>query len=295
MPSWRPRIVTLLARHGAARYPDALPEICDLFQRRLPAAAHDVLVIDNALAPDHEERLAPGIMLIGGSNVAWEFSAWDAGLAYLRDRLDEYDLVNLATSAFRQLYVDYLERFDLDMLTLLRGRAAAIGHVDYSNTAASLLQTGSQAWLRSSFIMLPPNELRLLKTLVSVTDPSLFFSGDPGCPFREDAPISADFRHDVLSWLTGEGTGQGVSWHSRFVLDASTLSYFESKTLAIFNERMLSNRLRAQGCAMVDATWLATRSRVKDGASITAIPNWRLQVTSRDVVAAPTSLLRFNE
>ena len=295
MLSWRPRVVTLLARHGAAKYADALPEICDLFQRRLPAAAHDVLVIDNALALDHEEQLAPGITLIGSSNVAWEFSAWDAGLAYLRDRLDEYDLVNLATSAFRQLYVDYLERFDLDMLTLLRGRAAAIGHIDYSNTAASLLQTGSQAWLRSSFIMLPPNELRLLKTLVSVTDPSLFFSGDPGSPFREDAPVSADFRHDVLSWLTGEGTGQGVSWHSRFVLDASTLSYFESKTLAIFNERMLSNRLRAQGCAIVDATWLATRSRVKDGASITAIPNWRLQVTSRDAAAAPTSLLRFNE
>jgi hypothetical protein len=289
--SWRPRIITLLARHGTAKYADALHEIRTLYQRQMPEAAHDVLVIDNALALDHEERIELGVTLIGGSNTAWEFSAWDSGLAYLSHHLDEYDLVNLATSAFRQLYARYLDRFDLDMLGLLRRRAAAIGHIDYYGAPVSLLRIGSQAWLRSSFIIVPANELRLLKTLVSVTDTSCFFSGDPASPFRANAPISAAYRNNILSWLTGEGTGQGVTWHTRFDLNAETLSFFESKTLAILNEQMLSNRLRRQGCALVDATWLATCAWLHDGASIGVIPNWRQQVTARDEAAAPMSLL----
>jgi hypothetical protein len=257
----------------------------------MPEAAHDVIVIDNAVAPDHHERIDENVTLIGGSNAAWEFSAWDSGVAYLRERLDQYDLVNLATSAFRQLYVRYLDRFDLAMLGILRGRAAAIGHIDYYNAPVSLLQTGSQAWLRSSFIILPANELRVLQTLVSVTDRTIFFSGDPASPFLNDAPVSAGYRHNIQSWLTGEGTGQGTTWHSRFELNAQTLPFFESKALAVFNEQMLSNRLQAQGCALVDATWLATSAGLNDAAQIDIIPNWRRQLTLRDEAAASGSLL----
>lgn len=290
MPSWRPRIITLLARHGTARYADAVSDISALFQRQMPEATHDILVVDNSLEPHDEEQLSPRVMLIGGSNASWEFSAWDSGIAYLGHRLDEYDLVHLATSAFRQLYVSFLDRFDLDGLSLLRGRAVAIGHIDYFSAPVSLLRRGSQAWLRSSFVILPVSELRLLKSLVAITDRSRFFSGDPTSPFRSDAPISAGYRRNIVSWLTGEGTGQGTVWHSRFDLDAATLAFFESKTLAILNEQMLSNRLRAQGCALVDVTWLATYAWLNDGELIGAIPNWRQQVTSRDEAAAPVSL-----
>ena len=66
-------------------------------------------------------------------------------------------------------------------------------------------------------------------------------------PFRADAPISDAYRRAILGWLTGDGTGQGVEWHSRFRLVESTLPLFESKTMAIMNEQLLTNRLRAQG------------------------------------------------
>ena len=145
--------------------------------------------------------------------------------------------------------------------------------------------------IRSSFIVLPPQELRRLGSLVSVTNRDLIFSGDPHSPFRDDAPISNGYRRNILGWLTGEGTGQGTTWHSRFSLGAATLGWFEDKTLAIVNEQMLTNRLRALGCEIVDATWLATQLHARPGRSIDVIPDWREQVTGRDTDPAPAALL----
>jgi len=287
------RVVTLLARHGTAKYGDALPDIRALFAQQMPEFGHEVVVIDNALGPDHAERLGPGVTLVGGDNAAWEFSAWDRGVAHLGPRLDEYDWVHLATSAFRQLYTRYLGRFDADMLGLVAGRAAAVGHIDHFNEPVAFAGRGLQSWLRSSFVLLPPAELRLLGPLNSETGRSRLFTGDPTAPFRGDAPLSAAYQQNILGWLTGEGTGQGTEWHSRFALSEQTLPFFEDKAVAVLNEQMLSSRLRAQGCGIVDATWLATRAGQSFPAvrPLGAIPDWRVQVASRDVDAAGAAIL----
>ncbi|MDM0067676.1 hypothetical protein [Variovorax sp. J31P207] len=286
------KIVTLLARHGVAKYTNAASDIDALFARRMPHAGHETVIVDNALPVGHVEPVSAGVTLIGGSNAAWEFSAWDSAVAFLGERLHAYDFVHLATSAFRQLYVAYLERFDTQMLQLVNGRAAAVGHIDYYNDPVTLLGQACQSWLRTSFVFLPPVEIDMLGSFVSVTDRERFFSGDPAAPFRVDAPISEGYRQNILGWLTGDGTDQGTEWHSRFLLTTETLSFFESKTMAILNEQMLSNRLRARGCATVDATWLATQVKSKKHRDVLgAIPNWRAQVTSRDVDAAPASVL----
>jgi hypothetical protein len=348
------RIITLLARHGTATYGDAVEAIDGLLERQMPEVAHDLLVIDNALPEHHHESLGPGHTLIGAPNTHWEFSAWDRGVSCLGARLDQYDFIHLATSAFRTLYTRYLDRFDVAMLELIRGRAAAVGHIDYYNepvtigafsgkvntdlgftrdrhsiqpksaqadlggfpkenaTSAKsrvlfsddrreltvnpnekhLSERSVRSWLRSSFVFLAPIELRLLGSLVSLDDPRSFFSGDSECPFRDDAPLSTNYRQYIIGWLTGRGTGQGVEWHSRFELTQATLSLFEAKAMAILNEQMLSSRLRAQGCALVDATWLAARhAQLPPDHLLGAIPSWRWQVAQRDVDAAPQHLI----
>lgn len=287
------RIVTLLARHGDDQYRDALPDLRTLFAQQMPEFAHEAVVIDNALGPAHAEPLAPGVTLIGGDNAAWEFSAWDRGIGHLGPRLDEYDFVHLATSAFRKLYTRYLDRFDADMLGLAAGRAVAIGHIDHFNDPVAFAGRSLQSWLRSSFVLLPPAELRLLGSLVSMRDRDGLFSGDPAAPFRVNAPLSASYRQNILGWLTGGGTGQGTEWHSRFALSEQTLGYFEDKAVAILNEQMLTSRLRAQGCGIVDATWLATRAEQSHvlARPLGAVPDWRVQVTSRDVDGASPAIL----
>ena len=293
------RIVTLLARHGTATYGNAVAAIDELFMRQMPEVAHDLVIIDNALAEHHHESLGPGRFLLGAPNTHWEFSAWERGVSWLGERMDDYDFIHLATSAFRMLYTRYLDRFDAGMLELVRGRAAAVGHLDYYDEPVTIgfnsTDRSLRSWLRSSFVFLAPTELRLLGSLVSVEDPRTFFSGDPESPFCADAPLSSNYRQYILDWLTGPGTGQGVEWHSRLELTQATLSRFEAKTMAVLNEQMMSSRLRAQGCALVDATWLATQHvRLPANAPLGAIPPWRWQITRRDTDPAPARLLEPN-
>jgi hypothetical protein len=75
----------------------------------------------------------------------------------------------------------------------------------------------------------------------------------------------------------------------RLQLNDETLHRFEAKAMAILNEQMLSARLRAQGGALVDATWLATRLAANE--PLGAIPGWRRQLTERDMDAAPARLI----
>ena len=286
------RIVTLLARHGTTKYADAIENIDELFAHQLPKVQREIVVIDNTLPEDYEKSVDRGRTLIGSSNAHWEFSAWDRGIAYLGRRIETYDLVHLATSAFRSLYIRYLDRFNENMLSLIVGRGAAVGHIDYFNEPVVLLGRSLQAWIRTSFFFIPPEELRLLGSLTTINDPGRFFSGNPDRPFCADAPLSTNYQKFILDWLTGGGTGQGVEWHSCFRLTAETLPYFEAKTVAMLNEQMLGVRLSAQGCAMVDATWLAARStQLPPGQPLGAIPNWRWQITKRDTDAAPQTLI----
>jgi hypothetical protein len=91
------------------------------------------------------------------------------------------------------------------------------------------------------------------------------------------------YRAQITGWLTGEGTGQGTAWHSRFALTSETLAFFEAKALAILNEHALSMRLYGQGTSMVDATWLssALKSDRWGGSRPMALYDWRQQLVER--------------
>lgn len=277
----------LFVRHGTVKFPRAFEDVQQLYYKQLPGVTWDAVVIDNKLDSGFERRVSSNCILIGGSNHSREFSAWQDGLKFVGQDLLKYDFVNLVTEAFGTLYTAYLARFSEDMLSQVATRAVAVGHIDYYNSPVVLLGRRSQAWLRTSFVFVPPVELQLLGQLVSVMGEGEMFSDVPEEPFRGDELISKNYQQYLIDWLTGSGTGQGVEWHSRFKLSGETMSLFKAKVLAILNEHMLSIRLRAQGCAMVDATWLGTcasRSKRCDE-RLSTIPFWALQLSQRDIDA----------
>jgi hypothetical protein len=282
------KIMTILARHGRTKYGAALETLRSYQQRCLARSSCELLVVDNAL-PAGGMADEEGCEVISGSGRAREFSAWDEGLAHVGQRLWSFDFVQLVTAAFDTLYTRYIDRLDDATLGLVAGRAVAVGHVDRYNQAVELLGVASQHWIRSSFVFLPPAELVVLGRLAVQDGLDGLFSGDPARPFRADAPLSMNYQGYILDWLTGQGTGQGTTWHSRFQLDAGTLGEFEAKTRAILSEHLLSIRLRRQGCAIVDATWLGTQSRRAGRPIIGAIPDWRTQLAGRDADAVPFS------
>jgi GT2 family glycosyltransferase len=284
------RVLTLFLRHGTHKYAGALDDLDALFTRQMPGIERQTIVIDNALPADHEARIGSHVLLIGGDNSAWDFSAWDKAVARAGHDLDRFDLVHLVTSAFRTLYVRYLDVIDERMLASVAVRAAALGHIDYYAEPVQLFSyPPSQHWLRTSFVFLPPAELRTLGSLVSVGGGarSRIFSGDPAHPFCAAAPLSPKYQEYILGWLTGEGTGQGTEWHTRFQLSADTLPFFEDKTLTILNEHLLALRLRAQGCHLVDVLWAATQLERRSELPA-RLPPWSVQLAERGVDAAPT-------
>lgn len=277
------RIVTLLARHGTEYYANAAGIVKAWFTQLLPGVQHHMVMIDTALEDGHEEQLAAHTVLIGSSNAHWEFSAWDRAIAYLDSSLDEFDLVHLATSAFGALDTSHLDDFSAEMLANIRRRSCAVGAIDYRSEPVVVYGTSSQAWLRSSWIFVPSNELRRLGSLASVTDVSQLFSGDAATPFRLDAPISTNYQQFILHYLTG--TRRGLEWHSHFELNPETLPRFEAKAKAILNEHLLSIRLRLQGCALVDATWLARRHAQWPSLPLECVPSWQYQISARKLIA----------
>jgi hypothetical protein len=277
----RVRVLTILARFGTEQYPHAEQEIDDIFQRRMPGIDRTVIVVDNALPRGFEER-HPQRVLIGGDNSAREFSAFDCAIDSIGSDIWSYDLVHFATSAFNTLYVSYLQLFDMALLRAMTRRPVGLGHIDCYNDAVEILGIRTQHWIRTCFFFLPPTEVKVLGSFVTIRDGSRFFSANPDVPFRSDAPLTGTYREYITNWLTGGDIGQGVQWHSRLMLTRETLPAFENKALSIMNEHLLAVRLRAMSCRLIDVTWLAARLARDKAASVQWNTNWREQVSNRD-------------
>ncbi len=252
------RIVTLFARHGSQKYPNAELRLNQIYAEQLPNVEHFTIIIDNALGPEivEQQQDAP-LTLIGGDNSAWEFSAWDRGLRYLGEQVWSFDLIHLVTSAFDSLYTAYLDRFNNRMLSTIVGRPVCLGHIDCYNEPVGLLSFRSQHWIRSSFLFAPPAEIMRLRSLVSLKEPARCFDPSSEAPFAANAEISPNYERYIIDWLTGGDIGQGTTWHTQLALTSEALPLFQAKATAIMNEHLLSIRLRAQATKLIDATWLA--------------------------------------
>jgi hypothetical protein len=276
------RLLTILARYGVAQYSDAERRLQTILAQRLPGVDRDLIIVDNALGAD-PPRDADTPAVIAGDNRHREFTAFDRAVRFVGAGLAAYDAIHFVTSAFDTLYTAYMDRLSEPALEAAMDRQACLGHIDCYNEPVRLGPYLSQHWVRSCFFFLPPAQVQALGSFVSVDDAATYFSGDAADPFRPDAPVSAVYRRYIVDWLTGGDIGQGVTWHSANALTPERLAAFETKTLCIFNEQMLGVRLRAQGCPLVDLTWLATR--LDAGASVAWTTPWREQLAGRDQAA----------
>jgi len=275
------RVLTIFVRHGTTKYAMAEAELSELFRTQLSDVDRTTVVVDTAL-PSWESERAPNRLVIGGDNSASEFSAFDSGVASVGDDIWGYDLINIATSAFRQLYWDYLERFRPEVLSAIVGRPACLGHIDCYNHPIEVRGCVSQHWMRTACIFLPPTALKILGSFISTRDREEWFSGDPEAPFRADAPLSDAYKRFITDWLVGNDIGQGVTWHTRITLNEAGLPEFERKAMAILNEHLLGLRLRAAGCRTIDVTWLSGQLAGRRPDAVDWNTPWWRQLASRD-------------
>lgn len=286
------RILTILARYGTTAYPESKTKIDGIFSACLPSVKRHTIIVDNALPPEHRSN-ENGVEVIGGTSLWREFSGFDDAIRYLGSEIYQYDVVLLATAAFDQYYTRYIHRVTESMLQVVADYPIALGHIDAYNEMISAFGYESQYWLRSSFVYLAPTEVARLGPMAYVRNRSDLFTDNASAPWLKEAPISPTYRRLLTDWLTSsQGTGQGEEWHSRFALSDESLPLFRDKAIAIINEHMLTIRLRAQGCTIVDQTWLAGHLE-NDRALPPVWPGWRDQLKTRDdVVSIPTPSMR---
>jgi hypothetical protein len=278
------RILTIMLRFGTQAYPRAEAQMTELFERRAPGIARDLVIVDNA-QPAAFQECVHGRTVIGGDNRCREFSGFDRAVDHLGTRIRDYELVHFVTDAFHTSYVDYLDRFDDSLLRLIAGKPVCVGHIDCYNEPIEIFGVRSQHWIRTCYFFMPPADVAALGSFVSIPEPTRFFSGDHAAPFRADAPLSRRYQEYLIDWITGQSIGQGVQWHSSFSLSPETLASFEQKSLAILNEHVLGVRLRAMGCRLIDVTWLSAVSKRVPPSEIDWNSGWRHQLANRDHAA----------
>ncbi len=277
----RLRVGCVLARYGVDQYADALEKVDCFYAEHLPDVVRTTVVVDNALPRTKLRMLRSDTTLIGGDNSYWEFSAWDRGLAQLDRMKERVDLIHVVTSAFDTLYTGYIDKFNSSLLKEVSRAKACVGHIDHFDRPVEVLARESQHWIRTSFFFLPASAILALRSMVSFEHTEERFTADPAHPFKANAPISKQFQDYILSWLTGEGTGQGVTWHSRFTLNDETFPYFRAKALAMVNEHLLSLRLRELGFPLIDVGWLAGQIDSSRSPNVDWARPWRGQLDDR--------------
>lgn len=250
-------ILALVLRFGTARYPRGTAQGIEAVRAFAGSRPTEIVVIDNALAPDARFVAGENLTVRGGDNEVREFTGWDAVLAERLHALRDDDLVVLVTDALRQGDVDHLDAISADAADHVSARSLAYGHLDAYGRPVELFGLSTPAWLRTSFVALSARTLRGLGPLTAVRPQHVFSSPDEPLSFVDGVP--AVYRRDVTSWITGGALEGGHRYHSGLALSERATADFQVKATCIVNEHLLSARLVARGVRLLDMEWWSQR------------------------------------
>jgi len=244
--SRRHRLAVVFVQFDRLRYPDSLSRVIGVVDR-LKRADSTIVVVDNRQPGDWVHEVSARLIHVGGDNSAWEFSAFDLGIRFLKARSVSADIFAFVTDALLAYGDDFLELIDDRALDACASAQACVGWVDSLPEAFEVADHAHRGHLRSSFLLMPSSVVTRMAPLTTPLDAARIFGPSAREPFRAEAPISNSVKTFLLDWLT---TGRNVPatgerWHSAFELEDATFELFRAKALAILRELSLSARLAA--------------------------------------------------
>jgi hypothetical protein len=125
--------------------------------------------------------------------------------------------------------------------------------VDGYPSEVTLLGLPVQWWIRTSLVVLPYRTLAALGRLALPVEDERIFGGVDAF-FRDDAPLSENYKGFIRAWLFGEDCAGWSEvygrWHSTRPLTPESLADFRAKARSILCEHYLSARLRKLGVAV---------------------------------------------
>ncbi len=229
------KVVALFVRYCDKKYPSAL----EYFKKYLSIIKnHDVKIIVIENKKQIDSYMADNITYIKGDNTVHEFSGWDKGLEYIKNKNIEYDIVIFANDAFlapsgyyspRMIMCD--ESIGLCYKNGFFGSIMNCGNFKINNKKV-------EKYIRTNCFMLSK---KIINSIDGVTSFDLDFINkcidkEISFPyFKDNAPLNSFVKENIINNLT-------KFWHSAFKLE-DNWELFRMKSLMLLNELFLYTKI----------------------------------------------------
>ena len=223
---------------------------------RLPGSK-TLVTIDNSACRSAPEQLGADEYAIGGDNSFLEFSGWQRGVDFLRERGIAGDVCLLANDMLVAQSRSHRWLLNQAAVACARRYEAMVGRRVVLPAGGQILGNPLIPHVRTHLFLLPHAVLDELGSVVSLdrysVDRLLLPAFDPAVQlFRPDAPISESIRDTILLHLHS-------SWHRRVPYTAEHFDTLRGKAISILNSLLLSMRVHELGHPLVS---LARAARV---------------------------------
>lgn len=234
------QLVTLFVRYDQEKYPNSYHYLKKYLQ--FITIPNKVIIIDNKIETPYFETLGDGTTVINGDNTLWEFSAWQRGVEYLKENNVKYDAILFVNDSFlapgHNQNVEIMN--DGSAIECVKDNSMMGGLCACYMQNSELNGYKFDDFIRSNVFILPKKAIEGLKTIYSVDVEFInrCISEKPTFPyFKNNAPVCDKVKKAIVEVLTKH-------WHSKFKLE-DNWELFRMKTLALFNEYLLTQRVRA--------------------------------------------------
>lgn len=247
------RITAILSQYDRTKHRGSIPRLISVLDRS--ELLTNLIVVDNAREGDWTHRISDDFVQAGGDNSLREFSAFDRGFEVAAREGLECDAFLLVTDAFRAYGDDFLNLFDERVVECCSRLNACVGWMDSYMEECRIGRFAYDTWIRTSFVLVPPSLVELLRPMGADLSDLRLFTGDPEAPFSERADVSENLRSVLVEWLTNrevETSRLEERWHSRFDLTEETLPFFQAKVTAILLEHLMSAKLKSYAVPAYD-------------------------------------------
>jgi len=234
------KLVVLFVQYDTKKYPNSLFYL-QKYLNKIKENSVKIIVIDNKDEEGSESGYLNGVTTISGDNSVWEFSGWDKGLQYLKEKNIDYDAILFANDSFLAPsgYDSPLTIINDNNVFNCVENNSIIGN--FCNTAINF-KIGKylvNKYTRTHCFMLSKLVVDKIGSLVTVdadfVDKCIDLYKKDNMYFLKDAPICINVKRNLVNNLT-------TNWHSSFDI-SKNWELFRMKSLMLLNELTLYTRI----------------------------------------------------
>jgi hypothetical protein len=237
-------LIVLFLQYDQIKYPQSFFYL-EKYLKQLKNCNIKKIIIDNKIvSTDNIEKLSGNIIKISGDNSLWEFSGWDKGIKYLKDNNIEYDVVLFVNDSFQNPAHNAV-------LSVINDNRIAECHKEKSFSGGRgglkefnfiLDNYDVSTWNRSCYFLMSKYIIDRMDSICCADKNFIDKCIEKKATypyFKKDAPVNENLQNRVINWLSDY-------WHSSFKFE-DNWDLFRMKTLAFFNELLLTAKLKELG------------------------------------------------